>query len=349
MRSGPVRRPRRRPLPVHRGHGGPPIGPPVRALPAGLEDRGWIAEVGVQRWLAGSLSGRVLALPPDETALTATATNVVSVRYGAGGRTSTVRVRELPRGTLRVSVDRPGTVSSAVVAGDVVYVSGDAGTGGGADAGVQAISLADGSVRDLIPPGPAPSDAVGPVTRTQLRLDRSGGLLGSPLCSGETCTVDLVDLATGERTTPIRNGHGFLIALTRRVLYLTDDTLAVLEARDAATGSELWRLADVQLQGVLPLSDERRAAIGYLPSTGAASFTLAAADATTGALRVLLRRAADADLPTFYPGLSGDRFAVIGGGGTLGELLGSRRRAALSLVDLGTGAAQDDAVTITAP
>src|SRR3954469_5338766 len=36
------------------------------ALPAGLEDRGWIAETGLQRWIAGSLGGRVLALPPDE-------------------------------------------------------------------------------------------------------------------------------------------------------------------------------------------------------------------------------------------------------------------------------------------
>ena len=98
-----------------------------------------------------------------------------------------------------MSVDRPGTVSSAVVAGDTVYVAGDAGTGGGADAGVQAISLADGSVRDVIPPGPAPADAVGPVTRRSCGWIRPAGFLGSPLCSGENCTVDLVDLATGER------------------------------------------------------------------------------------------------------------------------------------------------------
>src|SRR4029079_10643005 len=112
---------------------------------------------GVQRWAAGSLSGRVIRLPDDEIALTATATSVVSVRYASGGATSTVRVRDLSgSGRLRVSVDRPGTVSSAVVSGDTVYVAGDPASGGGSDGGVQAISVTDGSVRDVIPAGPAP-------------------------------------------------------------------------------------------------------------------------------------------------------------------------------------------------
>src|SRR5260221_6965163 len=110
----------------HPGSPAPSTAPAGRPLPLGLEDRGWIAEVGVQGWFAGSLSGRAIALPNDEIALTATATMVVSVRYGQNGRTSTVRVRDLPTGRLRVSVDRPGTVSSAVVVGATVYVAGDA-------------------------------------------------------------------------------------------------------------------------------------------------------------------------------------------------------------------------------
>lgn len=324
----------------------------LRGLPTGLEDRGWVAEVGVQRWLAGSLGGRVLALPGDEIGLAASAAQVVSVRYGAGGATSTLRVRDLANGRLRLSVDRPGTISSAVLLGPTVYVTGDAGTGGGADAGVQAIALGDGSVRDVIPAGPAPADAPGPVTRTQLRLDPTGRWLGSALCSGETCSVDVVDLQSGARTTPVRNGHGFLAALSATTLFLVDDTATSLSAIDAATGDVRWQLDDVQLNGVLPSADGSRVLLGFLPASRASGFlwTLASVDAATGARHVLLTRPADADVPQFYAGLSGDRFAVLGSGGTLGELLaGPRRRAALTLVDSRSGAAQDDAIAILAP
>jgi hypothetical protein len=243
-------------------------------------------------------------------------------------------------------------VSSAVVSGGMVYVTGDAGTGGPADAGVQAIGLADGSVRDVIPSGPAPADSTGLVTRTQLRLDASGGILGSALCSGEECTVDLVDLASGSRTTPVRNAHGFLLAFTNRVIYLVDDTSTSLDARDAATGELRWHLDNVQIGGLRPTSDGSRAVLSYLPAgqSGPLTFTLASADAASGALQVLLERPADADVPSFYPNLSGDRFAVIGGGGTLGEQLGGiRRRVALTLVDARSGATQNDAVTVAAP
>ena len=293
----------------------------------------------------------MFALPSDEIALTATATSVVSVRYGNGGLVSTVRVRDLADGRLRASVDRPGTVASAVVVGSVVYVTGDNGTGG-SDAGVQAISVVDGSVRDVIAPGPAPAGATGPVTRNQLRLDPSGTVLGSPLCSGDQCTVDVVDLASGARTTPVRNAKGFLVALTNRTIYLANDTSTSLDALDAATGAQRWHLGDIQLTGVLPTSDGARVLLSYLPAggNGAMTFTLASADASRGTLQVLLQRPADTDVPTFYPNLSNDRFAVIGSGGSLGDLLGGTgRRAALTLVSTTSGAISADAVTLAAP
>jgi hypothetical protein len=324
----------------------------LRGLPAGLEDRGWVAEIGVQRWLAGSLGGRTLLLPKDEIGLVADAAQVVSVRYGSAGATSTLRVRDLGTGRLRVSVDRPGTISSAVIADSTIYVTGDAGTGGGADAGVQAIALADGAVREVIPAGPPPADATGPVTRTQLRLDPTGRYLGSALCADETCSVDVVDLETGARTTPIRNGHGFLAALSARTLFLIDDTSTSLQAIDAATGNLAWQLDDVQLNGVAPSSDGSRVLLGFLPATRGGTFlwTLAAADAATGARQVLATRPADGDVPQFYPGLSSDRFAVIGSGGTLGELLGGLlHRAALTLIDARSGATQTNALTLAAP
>ena len=325
----------------------------IRQLPQGLEDRGWIAEVASQRWIAGSLSGRILVLPNDEIGLTATATSVVSVRYSGSGATSTVRVRDFAGRRLRVSVDRPGTISSAVIAGSTLFVAGDTGTGGGADAGVQAISLADGSVRDLIPAGPAPADAPGPVTRGQLRLSPSGRTLGAPLCAGDQCSVDLVDLPTGARSTPVRNANAFLLALTDQVIFLTDGFSTSIRAVDAATGQERWSLVNAQIGGVAPSSDGARVVIAYLPDLdrgGPFTFTLASADAATGGLTVLLRRPADAEAPTFHPGLSGDQFAVIGNGGPLSEVLaGTGHRVALTLVDAISGTTLPDALTLAAP
>jgi hypothetical protein len=326
--------------------------PSLRLLPAGLEDRGWVAEIGVQRWIAGSLSGRILLLPPDEIGLAATATVVVSVRYGPGGRTSTVRIRDLEGGRLRATVDRPGTISSAVVAGTQAYVTGDDGSGGSTDTGVQSISIDDGSVRDVIPAGPAPAEISGPVTRAQLRLDPAGRVLGSGLCAADRCSVDLVDLSSGVRSTPVHNGHGFLVAFAGRVLYFVNDTSTQLDALDAVSGALLWHLEDVQLGGALPSADGSRVTLAYQPTTrtGGPVFTLASADAATGALAVLLRRPADTDVPAFFPGLSGDRFAVISSGGSLGDLLGGvLRNAALTLVDARTGAVQPGTLTLTAP
>ena len=266
---------------------------------------------------------------------------------------STVRLRDFAAGRLRLSVDRPGTISSAVLAGNTLYVAGDTGTGGAADAGVQAISLADGSVRDLVPGGPAPADAAGPVSRGQLRLSPSGRTLGAPLCAGDQCWIDIVDLATGARSTPVRNAGGFLVALADDLLYLTDGLATSLRAVDARSGQPRWSLDNAQIGGVAPSGDGARVVIAYLPDLnrgGPFTFTLASADAGTGALTVLLRRPADADAPTFHPGLSGDRFAVIGNGGPLSEVLaGIRHRVALTLVDAVSGAIVPDALTLAAP
>ena len=149
------------------------IGAP-RSLPPGLEDRGWITETATQRWLAGSLSGRVLLLPRDEIAFAATSSQVASAQYATNGTSTTLRIRDLADGRLRVSVDRSGAVTSGAFGKGVLYVSGDPAVVGQSDGGVQAVALADGSVTDVIAPGPAPADAAGPVSRFQLRLDPTG-------------------------------------------------------------------------------------------------------------------------------------------------------------------------------
>ena len=323
-----------------------------RSLPPGLEDRGWITETATQRWLAGSLSGRVLLLPRDEIAFAATSSQVASAQYATNGTSTTLRIRDLADGRLRVSVDRPGAITSGAFGKGVLYVSGDPAVVGQSDGGVQAVALADGSVTDVIAPGPAPTDAAGPVSRFQLRLDPTGRYLGSGLCSADLCTIDIVDLASGTRTTPFRNAHGSLLALTRRTLFLVNDTSTALDAVDASNGTPLWHLGDVQIAGITPTPDGSRVLVAYLQGSAATGllFQLASADAASGALRSLLQRAADTDVPAFYPGLSGDQFAVIGSAGGLAALApGAIRRAALTLVDTRTGATAPDAVTITAP
>jgi hypothetical protein len=323
-----------------------------RALPPGLVDRGWVAEVAVQRWIAGTLSGRILVLPADEVGLWANATSVVSVRYGSKGATSTVRVRDFGALRTHLSVDRPGTVTSAVIVGNMLYVAGDDGSGS-SDAGVQAISLDDGSVTDLISPGAAPADMTAPVTRGQLRLSPSGRTLGSPFCGGDRCSIDLVSLAGGQRRTVAGGPTGFLLGLTDDALFVADEPATGIRAIDVVTGLVRWTLPDAQIGGVLASADGSRVVIGYMPDQGTGgppTFTLASADTATGSLRVLLQRAADTDPVSFFPDLSSDRFAVIASGGSLSDVLGGiRHRIALTLVDAATGRAQADAVTLTAP
>jgi hypothetical protein len=321
-----------------------------KGLPPGKADRGWVAEIGFGQWLAGSLGGKVLVLPADEGAIDADAGQVVSVRNSNGSATSTVRVRDLANGKLRASVDRPGTVGTAVIVGSTVYISGDDGAGA-TDAGVQAIDLRDGSVRDVIPPGPAPADFPSPVSRGQLRLDPTGRILGSPICSGQLCTVDLIDLRSGARTTPVRNAPWFLAAVSATTIYLIDDLRTTLRAVDAATGEKRWELSDGEIIGVLPLGDGSRVLFGLSQAGGGMppSWTLVSVDAASGSRRALETRSTASGLPEFYPSLSDDRFAVISDGGTLDDLLGHKKRAALRLLDTTTGAAEPGPVTLAAP
>jgi hypothetical protein len=323
----------------------------LRPLPSGLDDRGWIAETGQGRWIAGSLRGRILVLPKDEIGLVATAGVVVSVRYVDGGATSTVLVRDLANGRLRLSVNRPGTVGSSAVSNGTVYVAATAGQSGPADAGVQAIALSDGEVRDLISPGNAPADATGLVARS-VRLSASGRTLGSGLCTIDRCWIDVIDLATGTRTTPVRGHEGFLAALSDQILYTVNDTSTYLTALDSSTGSVRWTLDDAQIEAMFATMDGSRLIFAYLPGLsrgGPFTYTIGSADASTGAIQRLLERS-DASPFSLLPSLSNDNFAVIGPNGSLGETLtGSRAQVALTLVDTRSGAVQTDSVTLTAP
>src|SRR5262249_54467783 len=288
-----------------------------------------------QRWIAGTLSGRILLLPADEIGLWADASSVVSVRYGSNGRQSTVRVRAFGALRVQLSVDRPGTVTSALIAGNTLHVTGDDGSGS-ADPGVRAISLDDGTVTDLIAAGPPPIDMVAPVTRGQLRLSPPARTLGSPLCGGDLCSVDVVSLADNRRRSVAGGPTGFLVGLTDDALFVADEPAVGVRAIDVDTGLVPWTLPDVPVGGGLPSADGSRVVIGYIARQGdggAPTFTLASADAATGSLRVLLQRAADTDPVSFFPELSSDQFAVVASGGSLSEMLGGiRHRIVLTLI-----------------
>ena len=238
------------------------------------------------------------------------------------------------------------------MSGGTVYLSGDTSLTGPADAGVQAVSLVDGKVSDLIAPGTAPADATSFVTRSGLVLSPSGARLGSGLCEMERCWIDVVDLATGARTTPIRGQEGFLTALSEDTLYTLNDARSHLRALDAQTGSVLWSLEESEIGGMYPTSDGSRLIVAYSASNGegAPTFTVASADARTGALQRLLERPTDTSIYNLFGDLSNDRFAVIGPGTRLGDgLAGVRARLALTLLDVRSGAALADAVTLVAP
>ena len=75
---------------------------------------------------------------------------------------------------------------------------------------------------------------------------------------------------------------------------------------------------------------------------------MAAADARTGVLHTLLEQSADLGVRLF-PELSNDRFAVIGPDLLGAALAGAHAQVGLTLLDVATGAAQANAVTLTAP
>jgi len=341
------------------------------ALPEALAAKTWITlnPVGaLGAAVAGTLDGRYhLTLPPDEVGLTAADFRVVSVIWtkapdGSIER-STLIVRDLRENgaeVARFAVSGQVAPGQAALAGETLFFAGD----GASDrvAGVYAGSLADGTVRTLIDPGPPPAELaasigsvvfalqMGPgVSRGPVVLSPSGRTLGSNVCGNGRCTIEVVDLSGGTVQRPFTAVPFALWLLSETTVIAVDDTSVY--AYDGSGGAR-WTL-----------KDKRPQSAGYLTSDGSqlvvlyqdlnpgadAAVVLASVDVVSGGERVLRRWGRDQVAPLLWAAVSTDEAAVlIPGGMEPGEALdrgGGTFRA--DVLDLRTGALAQASLVIS--
>ena len=225
-----------------------PTPPP---LPEGLTNRTWVALNPVEGvgYVAGTLDGRShLVLPEGENPLAASDGRVLAVRYGpvaASGfpSSSTVIVRDVASGKVIVEVERPGAIGYAVMDADTAYVAASYTEVPGEVPGVEALSLADGSVREVIPSQVIPVDQKGQApwnaaSRGPLALSPSGRTLGSCIWLNNLCDIETLELWTGTLTRTVTGLAGGLWLLSDEVLVTLGDVGT--SGLDIATGKLLW-------------------------------------------------------------------------------------------------------------
>jgi hypothetical protein len=350
------------------GPASPTAVPSPSALPAALADKTWVTSNPVDTlgaYVAGTLDGRYhLILPRDEAALTAAQFRVVSAIWTAGQNgsieQSTLIVRDLRQDGAEIArFTASGSVGpgQAAVTTDALFFVGN----GGPDvvAGIYAGSLADGSVRTLVAPGPVPADlgaligpvapalSIGPgVSRGAVALSPSGQTLGSAVCGPSRCHIELLHLPDG---TLLRR----LIGVGSRLWLLSDTILITVEsgrlgALDLA-GQRRWVVDDALVyQGYLT-ADGQRLVVLY-ENVQTVTTRLTVIDLASGAETVVMEWGRAAAAPWLWAAVSTDEFAVlIPNGVEPGEALeqgGGSFRA--DLLDLRTGTLAAGALSVSA-
>ncbi len=332
-----------------------PIPPP---LPAGLTNRTWVTRNEVEGigYVAGTLDGRHhLVLPAGEFPLDASDGRVLSVRRGpvaASGfaSSSTVIVRDVATGDVLISADLPAAIASGVLGPDTAYVAANMTELPGEVPGVDAISLTDGSVREVIPSefiavdpkGQAPWNAA---ARGPIHLSPSGRTLGSGVCLNSLCDIQTLDLGSGSLTQAVTAIPSYLGMLSDAVLVTFGDGNTY--GYDAATGKLLWTLDGAMGRGAYLLSDGLTLIEEYqdLASSGS---VVATVDLRSGARRELLRTPTTEVAPDLWAEASNDRYAVlIPGGQGLDVALGGTGSLLADVLDLATGKVERAALRVS--
>jgi hypothetical protein len=277
--------------------------------------------------VAGTLDGRHhLVLPADEYPRDARDGRVLSVRYGpvaASGfaRSSTVIVRDVVTGDVLVHAEVPGDLGgagSAVLGADVAYFAAHAPEPAGLVPAIQAISLADGTIREVLPAqdrGVDP-DGLPPFNAASggpLALSPSGRTLGFCIFQNHLCDIQVVDLATGSSWVPVRGLAGGLWLLSDEVLVGFRSHVPII-GYDIATGETAWSIEALGLSGYL-LSDGLTLVLAYQEVVGSSDGVIAAVDLRTGERRDLLRTPPTEVHPYLWAEASNDRYAVLIPGG----------------------------------
>jgi hypothetical protein len=323
--------------------------PALLPLPDGLTNRTWVTLSPVEGagYLAGTLDGRShLTLPEGESPLAAADGRVLSVRYGpvaASGlaTSSTVILRDVATGKVIVEVERPGAIGYAVMDANTAYVAAEYTEVPGEVPGVAALALADGSVREVIPPqfvavdpkGQAPWNAA---HRGLLTLSPSGRTLGSCVFLNNLCDVQTLDLATGSLTRAVTGLAGGLWLLSDEVLVAVGD--ADTYGYDITTGKRLWAHEGARAEsGGYILSDGSTLIQAY-QDIAVSERVVATIALRSGASRELLRVPKTEVAPGLWAEASNDRYAVlIPGGQGLDVALAGTGSFLADLLDLSTG------------
>jgi hypothetical protein len=331
--------------------------------------------------VAGTLDGRHhLVLPADEFPLDVRDGRVFSVRRGpvaASGfaKSSTVIVRDVASGDVLVQADVPGDLAtgSGVLGADVAYVSAWATEVPGVVPAIYAVSLADGTIREVLPAqdvgvdptgsphsrvasgGPLllsasgrlaslPLTVAGTTSRGPLALSPSGRTLGSCIFKEGRCDIQVVDLETGSLRIPVRGFAGGLGWLSDEILVLLGHTAAHfgISGYEIATGKLLWRHEQARAESGGYLLSDGSTLVQAFQDLAVGERVVATIDLRTGAIHELLR--VDVAWPSTEPSpdlwaaASNDRYAVlVYVGPSPAEALVATGSLTADLLDLSTG------------
>ncbi|MFH0751784.1 MAG: hypothetical protein V2B17_08105 [Chloroflexota bacterium] len=338
----------------------PSTPPALLPLPEGLTNRTWVTLSPVEGvgYVAGTLDGSAhLVLPEGEIPLAASNGRVLAVRYGpvaASGlaTSSTVILRDVASGKVIVEVERPGAIATAVMGADTAYVAAEYTELPGEVPGVDALSLGDGSVREVIPPqvvavDPKDQNPWNAVHRgPRLVLSPSGRTLGSCVWLKNVCDIETLDLGTGTLTRAATELAGGLWLLSDAFLVTVDN--ANTYGYDAATGKLLWTHEGARAEsGGYILSDGSTLAQAY-QDIAVSERVVATIDLRSGASRELLRVPKTEPAPDLWAEASNDRYAVLipGGRGFPDALAGTGSFLA-DLLDLSTGQIERAALRVS--
>jgi hypothetical protein len=183
---------------------------------------------------AGEMTGRRLSLQtsagvpvgvtlPSESFIASATGNVVVYGLNSAATGSEVHAVDLATGC-DVLLARPAeVVRSALLDAHGTSLFVHAVTGAGrSDAGVTRHDLATGATSLALPPLPA-SEQFGPTFGTELRWSLDGGSLAVQSCGIGHCRTRILDTQTGVVATVDEPGHGPLVGLTARTLFVLDD------------------------------------------------------------------------------------------------------------------------------
>lgn len=334
----------------------PPVGV---SLPVGLTNRTWVTLSPVEGvgYVAGTLDGRYhLILPAGEVPLAASDGRVLAMRYGpiaASGlaTSSTVILRDVASGKAIVEVELPGAIAYGVLGAQTAYVAAIMTEIPGEVPAVDAISLADGSLREVIPPQVIPVDAQGQApwnaaARGPIHLSPSGRTLGSCVFLNNLCDVQTLDLATGTLTRAVTALAGGFWLLSDEVLVTVGE--ADTAGYDITTGKRLWAHEDARAEsGGYVLSDGSTLIQAY-QDIAESERVVATIDLRSGASRELLRVPKTEPAPDLWAEASNDRYAVlIPGGQGLDVALAATGSFLADLLDLSTGKIERGALRVS--